>query len=139
MRFKGAKQIIAGLLLFITGSSFSQARQLGTWKMYLPYGASLGVFDAGDKVYSAANYSIFSYEKSTGVVQIYDKSSGLSDIGIQTVNYDSADTFLAIAYTDNNVDFIYNGTYVYNLPDIMNQSQNGSVTINSFSFFNGLA
>jgi ligand-binding sensor domain-containing protein len=137
--FNEAKQIFTGLLLLIVSSTFSQVRQLGTWRMFLPYGASIGAFDAGDKVYSATNFSIFSYEKSTGVIQTYDKASGLSDIGIQTVNYDSADTFLAIAYTDNNIDFMYNGTDVYNLPDIMNQSQAGSVTINSFSFFNGMA
>jgi hypothetical protein len=62
--------------------SFSQAQQIGTWKVYLPYGSSLGACDAGDKVYDAASKSIFSYEKSTGVIQTYDQSSGLSDIGI---------------------------------------------------------
>ncbi len=119
--------------------SFSQAQQIGTWKVYLPYGSSLGACDAGDKVYDAASKSIFSYEKSTGVIQTYDQSSGLSDIGIRSISYDPNTQFLAVAYLNSNLDFIQNGTNVYNIPDIKNQAITGAIAIYSVSFLNGNA
>jgi len=139
MRFYGGRLFF--VLGFVLGTqySFCQNQAIGTWKMYLPYGQSLAACDAGDKVYSAAAQSIFSYEKSTGIIQTYDKSSGLTDIGIQCINYDPNTKFLAIAYIDGNLDFLYNGTTVYNIPDIKNQSTSGSIAIYSISFLNGNA
>lgn len=129
---------VFGLVLVLL-PAFSQQRQIGTWKVFMPYGSSLGACDAGDKIYDAGTKSIFSYEKSTGVIQIYDESSGLNDIGIKTIAYDPNTKFLAIAYVNSNLDFIQNGTNVYNLPDIKNQSTTGSVSIYSISFLNGNA
>lgn len=119
--------------------SFSQERALGTWKMFLPYGNSQGLCNAGDKVFNASVKSIFSYEIATGTIQIYDKANGLSDVGIKTINYDLSTNVLAVAYTNSNIDLIYNGTDVYNIPDIKNKSTSGSISINSFSFYNGNA
>ena len=105
----------------------------------MPYGNSLGACDAGDKVYDASTKSIFSYEKSTGIIRTYDKASGLSDIGISAINYDPNTQFLAIAYTNSNLDFIHNYTDIYNIPDIKNQATTGAVAVYSISFLNGSA
>lgn len=67
-------------------NAFAQERPLGTWKSFMPYSNAVAICDAGDKVYSAANKSVFSYEKSTGIIQFFDKSTGLNDIGIKTIN-----------------------------------------------------
>ena len=139
MRLLVTKLFFVFALALTAQSSFSQDRQLGTWKVFMPYNVSIGICDAGDKVYSAAHYSIFSHEKGSGVNQTYDKASGLSDVGIQTINYDPATKFLAIAYTDNNLDFIYNGTDIYNIPDMQNVAASGSISIYSISFYNGNA
>ncbi len=119
--------------------AFPQARQLGTWRMYLPYNKVNSVYDGGDKVYCVTPYSLFTYEKGTGVIQTYDKSTGLSDVGILASNYDPATGYLALAYNDNNLDFIHNGTDIYNLPDIQQYSTSQSITVYSISFYNGNA
>jgi hypothetical protein len=116
---------------------FSQERALGTWKVFMPYGNSLGVCDAGDKIYSTGLQTIFSYEKSTGVIQVYDKATGLNDVGIKAINYDPSTKFLVIAYNNSNVDIIYNGTDIYNISDIKAENVSGSVGINGISFYNG--
>lgn len=105
----------------------------------MPYGSSSGVFDAGDKVYSIASKTVFSYEKSTGTIQIYDKANGLSDVGIKTANYDPASKVLAIAYNNSNLDLIYNGTDIYNIADIKNKNTISAISINGISFYNGNA
>ncbi len=117
----------------------AQERQLGTWKMYMPYEVSRGICDADNEVYSRSTQSIFSYEKSTGIIQTFDKSNGLSDVGIQYIAYDSATRFLGIAYTDNNLDFIHNDTAIYNVSDLLNASTNSAVFIYSLYLHNGEA
>jgi hypothetical protein len=139
MSFSRIKPFL-GLILSLSFSILnSQDRALGTWKSFMPYSNSLGVFDAGNKVYSAAGKSIFSYDKTSGEIQTYDKASGLSDVGIKTANYDPSTKILVIAYTNNNLDLLYNGTDVYNLADIKTGSFSGAISINSISFYNGNA
>lgn len=140
MSFNFSKSLLASLFLTcISQLSFSQERALGTWKTFMPYGSSSGVFDAGDKVYSIASKTVFSYEKGTGTIQIYDKANGLSDVGIKTANYDPASKVLAIAYNNSNLDLIYNGTDIYNIADIKNKNTISAISINGISFYNGNA
>ncbi|HLP50566.1 MAG TPA: two-component regulator propeller domain-containing protein [Chitinophagales bacterium] len=135
--FKSGLSIVLASLL--VQGLVAQERSLGTWRSYLPYGYSLGAFDAGDKVYSLAEKTVFSYEKSTGTIQIYDKVNGLSDVTIKTGNYDPATKALVVAYTNSNLDIIYNGTDIYNIPDFKNQNTVSSVAVNGISFHNGNA
>ncbi len=140
MSFSLSKSLLASVVLSsVFQFSFSQERALGTWKTFMPYGNSSGVFDAGDKVYSIASKTVFSYEKNTGTIQIYDKANGLSDVGIKIANYDPASKVLAIAYNNSNLDLIYNGTDVYNIPDIKNKNTISAISINGISFYNGNA
>ena len=106
MSFNFSKPYFLGAFLFLFFQiSFSQERALGTWKTFMPYGNSLGVFDAGDRVYSIAVKTAFSYEKNSGAIQIYDKANGLSDVGIKTAGYDPASKVLAIAYNNRVEEF----------------------------------
>ncbi len=140
MRFTYSKSLFT-VVLCVSVFQFlhAQDRALGTWKLHMPYGSSLGVLDAGDRVYSLAEKSIFSYEKSSGAIQIYDKATGLNDIGIKTANYDPETKALVVAYNNSNIDIIYNGTDVYNIPDIKNKVVTAAIAINGISFFNGNA
>jgi ligand-binding sensor domain-containing protein len=121
----------------ISNSLQAQERQLGTWKSFTPFGASRAICEAGDKVFSASTNSVFSVDKTTGEVRTYDKSTGLSDIGIKTMSYDPATSVLAIAYNNSNLDLIYNETDIYNVADFKNENTSGSVGINGISFYNG--
>lgn len=123
------------LFCLLLQSLFSQERALGTWKSFMPYGQSIAVCDAGDKIYCAATKSVFSYEKSTGTIQLFDKATGLYDIGIKTMNYDIANKVLVIAYNNSNIDLLYKGTDVYNIPDIKNKATTGAVAIYGISFY----
>jgi hypothetical protein len=140
MSFPSVKSLL-GILIFLSASLFgyTQDRALGIWKSFMPYGSSFGVFDAGDKVYSASQKSLFSYNKTSGEIQTYDKSSGLSDVGIKTGAYDPNTKILVIGYNNNNLDLIYDGTDIYNIADIKNEATSGAVGINSVSFHDGNA
>lgn len=125
--------------VFFLQNLWAQDRALGTWKSFMPYGVAVAVCDAEDFVYCAGTKSIFSYEKSSGTIQTYDKATGLSDIGIKTIAYDPSSKALVVAYNNSNLDLIFNGTDVYNISDIKNESTSGAVNINGISFYNGKA
>jgi len=113
----------------------AQDRQLGTWKVFMSYGSSLGLGDGGDKVYSASASAVFSYDKATGVIQTYDKANGLSDVGVKVFAADKSAKVFAVVYSNSNLDFVFNGTDIYNIADIKKQNQSGAVGINSLTFF----
>lgn len=127
--------ILAFFILFFTAQA--QERVLGTWKMFFSYNNSQGVCNAGDKVFSATNKALFSYEKSTGVIRTYDKSSGLSDVGIGSIAYDNSTHTLVIAYSNSNIDLLVNENEVYNIRDIKNAISSGAININSLYATNG--
>lgn len=132
------RAIFLSLLFVVFCTSLAgQERQLGTWKVFQPYSSSTGIVDAGDRVYSAASKNVFSYHKTTGEIQIYDKTNGLSDVDVKTIAYSEADKALAIAYSNSNLDFVFNGTEAYNIPDFKNENASGALLINGFSFHNG--
>ncbi len=130
---------VSVLVLGISQTVFSQERTLGTWKSFMPYVNCTAAFDAGDKVYAISTKSLFSYEKSTGAIQLYDKATGLSDIGIKLAGYDPTTHALVVAYDNSNIDIIYNGTDIYNITDIKDKNIISSVSINGISFYNGVA
>jgi ligand-binding sensor domain-containing protein len=113
----------------------AQERQLGTWKVFMAYGSSVGIGDGGDKVFSASVSAVFSYEKATGVIQKYDKATGLSEVGVKVIAVDKSANVFAIAYNNSNLDFVFNGTDVYNIADIKNQNLSGAVGINNLAFY----
>jgi hypothetical protein len=115
----------------------AQLRPLGSWKVFMPYGSSQAIAVAGDKLFSAAEKSIFSYNLETGEVRTYDKHTGLSDVGIKTLACSEDGSIVGVAYNNGNLDFIYNETEIYNIPFIRNENVSGSVSINQLYFKNG--
>ncbi len=128
---------VMGVLLCSALILPAQERTLGTWKVFNPNRSTIALCDAGDKVYNASGKGLFSYEKSSGGIQFYDKNTGLSDVNIRTMGYDPDTKTLVIAYNNSNLDIIENGTDIYNISDFKLENASGSVTINHIAFYNG--
>jgi hypothetical protein len=109
-------------------SLFSQP--LGSWKLYFPYKDATGLEDAGTFVYVGSTQSLYSYDKTSGLITFYDKSTVLSDVGIKCMDYHPSTKTLAIAYNNSNIDLLVNETEVFNIPDLKNKSVVGTKTIN---------
>jgi hypothetical protein len=123
------------LLLVFAFSTKAQVRPIGTWRAFQPYGNAYFVVDGGEWVYCAGQKNIFGYLKSTGEIKIYDKTNGLSDVGVSFMSYSPENKALAVAYANSNLDIILNGTDIYNFPDFKNENATGSVLIRSVSFY----
>ena len=113
----------------------NRLQPIGNWREHLPYQHCIQVV-TGDKLYTATDEAVFSV--STNQINRYSKITGLNDIGISAISWDSTTAQLVIAYTNSNVD-ILKGSLVKNLGDIKRSTITANKTINQIYCYNGLA
>jgi hypothetical protein len=118
------------VLLFISFHSVAQQIPIGSWRDELPYTQCISVTEAGNMIYAATPYSVFSVDKDDNSVQRISKINGLSDIGISCIRYNSSTSTVVLTYTNANIDLI-RGTGVTNISDIKRKQILGNKTINS--------
>jgi len=111
----------------------AQGVGIGEWQDHLPYSNCIAVADAGDKIFCATPYSLFTFNKADNTTERLNKISGLSDIGISAISYSTEFKTLLIAYTNTNIDLIKNGKII-NVSDIKRKSILGNKTINRVMF-----
>ncbi len=80
--------LITSVILYIF-SVLSVPAQIptGAWRDHLPYSQCIKVVEAGGKIYCATNYNIFTHNTIDNSIEKLSKITGLSDIGISTMEY----------------------------------------------------
>lgn len=125
------------LLLVLTQVYFSQAQShlvpIGSWQTHLPFTSTLAVADAGDLVYSATGTSMYSYNKTDNSFNRLSTPAGFSDVGIRGITYDPHSRTLVVAYTNSNLDFVFDRE-IYNYPFIQSSAISGDKNIYHVSF-----
>jgi len=118
------------VLLFISFQTFAQQIPIGSWRDELPYTQVISVTEAGNMIYAATPYSVFSVDKDDNSVQRISKINGLSDIGISCIRYNQATNTVVLSYANANIDLIRDFN-VTNISDIKRKQILGNKTINS--------
>ncbi len=124
------------VLIFIISTSvysYSQGIAIGQWREHLQYNNIKAVVEADNRIYAATSSSIFYFDKNDNTVNRLSKVNGLSETGVNAINYNTAYKTLVIAYSNANIDLVKNNGIV-NIPDIKNKSIPGKKYINSVSF-----
>lgn len=80
--------------------------QASRWKTHFAYNNVTQIAMAEDKVYALSDGSIFSVEKETEKMEVYDRLSGLSSTGIVCIHYDTPRKQLIIAYGGGKIDLL---------------------------------
>ena len=138
MRFTNRILISFAFLLFFVFHLSAQQIAIGEWRDHLPYNTCISVTEAENIIYCATLYNLFSYDKDDNSIQRMTKISGLSDIGISTINYNKKYKTLVIAYNNTNIDLIQNDEII-NISDIKRKSILGNKTINNILFIDKYA
>ncbi len=107
----------------------AQETALYQWRDHLPYYKGLAVAEAGDLIYCATPYSLFSYNRSDNSLTRLNKVTGMSDAGITSMVYSSEFKTLVVAYSNTNIDLIKDGSII-NINDIKRKTILGNKTIN---------
>lgn len=97
------------------------------------------MFDTGDKVFVLTNIYYFSYDKSSGEIERYDKVWGLSDVQVDHLAYAPEYNAIIVAYRNTNIDLIIDNNTIINVSDILRKSISGLKEINNIAIRNNFA
>ncbi|MFM7731611.1 MAG: two-component regulator propeller domain-containing protein [Flavobacteriales bacterium] len=111
---------------------------IGTWRDHLPYQKCIDVCEAGDLVYTATPYALFTFDRRDDAINRISKANGLSDVGITALEYDPTTQWVIVGYQNGNVDLLADGRSV-NIPDIKFSSVIGDKAVYDILPFNGKA
>ncbi|MCW3088692.1 MAG: hypothetical protein JWQ78_2078 [Sediminibacterium sp.] len=128
--------IFLAFFSFTTTSAQNPVPPIGQWREHLNYQNTIQVVK-GDQVYCATLTNVFSVDAENNFER-YSKVTGLNDIGIQCIGWDSATQQLLIAYSNSNLD-VLKGSQVKNIGDIKRSTITGNKTIYNIYCKDGLA
>lgn len=94
----------------------------------MPYNQAVDVTATDSKIFCATPYSLFTVDIASKDFDRISKVSGLSKTGVAAIKNDDVSKKLFIAYTNSNIDVLYNGT-IYNIPDIKRSNIAGDKNI----------
>ena len=76
------------------------------WRTHFAYNNVTQIAMAEDKVYAISDGSLFSVDKQTEAIQVYNRQSGLHSTGIQCIHYDLLGKQLIIGYGTGKIDLL---------------------------------
>ncbi|MBI2280903.1 MAG: hypothetical protein HYU68_09480 [Bacteroidetes bacterium] len=127
-------------LLFFTIDLRAQEIPIGTWQDHLSYNNSVSVTYGNDVVYCASESAIFSYDTKEKTIERLNLITGLSDIEITQIRFNTYNNKLIVAYKNGNIDIIDQNKKVTNLSFIkINSSITGGKSVNHIFLNNHLA
>ena len=91
------------ILLSLMVSAMSYAER---WTTYFAYNNVVQIASTPDRVYAISDGSLFSVDKQSERVQVYNSQSGLHSTGITCIHYDQKGKQLIIAYGTGKMDVI---------------------------------
>ncbi len=127
------------LLFFLPAYASIAQVPVGQWREHYPYYKAFFVQSSEEKTYCATLRTLLIFNKSDNDLQRITTVSGLSDVEISALVYDTDNKQLIVGYKSGNIDFIDQFDRVYNLPSLKNSNIIGSKEIHQISFQNGLA
>lgn len=128
------------LVLWMFGpGARAQSVAYGDWQLHLPATHPLTLADAGDRLYVADESSFYYFDKTLNSTQRLSRREGLSDVGVSTVAYDSANSQVIVAYQDGNLDLLRADGTVINITDVLRKAVQTAKTITQIQVYNGVA
>lgn len=95
---------------------------IGTWRDHLSYSNAVAVTEGNGIIYCATDLAVFSYNTSDKSIERLNLISGLSDIGVETIKFNTYNNKLLIAYSNGNLDIINQNKKITNLSFIKNSN-----------------
>jgi hypothetical protein len=133
-----SKYLIFIVLFCFAISTIYAQPAVGEWTGYQSYSSAKNLADTGDKIYCVTEGGLFSFSKTDNSIQKMSGINGLSDVGIQRIDYSRENKMLLIAYQNANIDLLI-GNEIFNISDIKRKQLSADKTINNVLFVGNLA
>ena len=128
-----SKKLLSSFFIFLLcfcSSFVLQAQDYNTWRYHNSYETSTALEVSDQAVWSASLTGLMRFDRSSGELETFDKTNGLSDVLIREMAWNSEVNVLIVGYGNSNIDLIDDFGNVINLPDVLNSSLTGSKLIN---------
>ena len=122
-----ANFILYGLLL-LQQITYAQLQSIGQWKEHLEFGPAKEIVFTEDQFFVTSRWGMYAITYDDRVIERYSKVSGLSDLAIQTIQYNPDSEKLLIAYENSNLDVLYRNNII-NIPYILKSTVSGNKSI----------
>jgi len=111
---------------------------IGKWRDHFSFRTTYRVEPAKERIYVQGKLGLFYYDTEDQTVNKLTKIEGLTDVGVSTIAFDDKTGYLAVAYTNSNLDLVRDDR-TYNLSDIKRSDISGDKSIYSIRFRKGKA
>lgn len=116
------------LLSFNFFISAQDSFSVGTWRDHLPYAKINEVVVLDNIYYAASPYSIISFDSDENEIKKWNTITGLSEVGVTSIEANENQNTLVIGYQSGNIDLIQNNNIV-NMSAILNSGIIGDKSI----------
>ncbi|MDE7377206.1 MAG: RdgB/HAM1 family non-canonical purine NTP pyrophosphatase, partial [Muribaculaceae bacterium] len=122
--------------LILTLVGIGAQAQTDGWHKYPIFADTINdiVETAGGKAYFLSGTNLYSFDPKDEEMYAYTHINKLSDNDIASIHYNREGKYLLVAYSNGNIDLLYDDGTTANLPDIMLSQISGSKQINSVAF-----
>ncbi len=113
----------------------AQDLSIGDWRSHLPHTFAVSVTQSEEAIYFAGTESVFLLNKDDNSIELLNKVTGLTDAGIQRINFNNHNNTLLIAYTNSNIDLVLaDNNNVINISAIKDEGITGDSRIYHIRF-----
>ena len=108
------------------------------WQEHLSHTNAKNILEVENNIYCAQKTDSSTTIKKIILINILNKITGLSDVGVSAMNYDSKNNIIIISYENTNVDLIKRNEII-NITDIKDKLIIGEKKINNIDVEDGVA
>ena len=80
--------------------------QAAAWRTHFAYNNVTQIAMSPEVVYAISDGSLYSVHKQTEQIRVYNRQSGLHEVGITCIHYDATGAQLIIAYGNGKIDIL---------------------------------
>ena len=126
---RGVIIAIAAVMLLLPFNKAIAGIPVGTWRSHPAYNDATFSVKAFGHIYVLSDGALYYYDPTDDAIYTIDKTGGLSDTDIAAIAYSNSEKALVLAYSNGNIDILYDDETIYNFTDLKNNSI-GSVSVN---------
>ena len=135
---RGAIIAITAVMLLLPFNKVRAGIPVGTWRAHPAYNDAAFSLKAFGYVCVLSDGALYFYDPTDNGLYTIDKTGGLGDTDIASMGYCESQKALVLAYSNGNIDLLYDDFTVYNFTDIKNNST-GSVQVNELKIIGNKA
>lgn len=126
----------ASFLIIAILSIASMFGAVGDWNIYMAYSDVQQIIEAsGNNLFVRASNSLYLYNKDDQSIVTFDKTTGLNDVTINYIDWNSSAKRLVIVYDNSNIDLLELDGDVTNVSDLYDKAMTEDKTVNSITIY----